>query len=87
MVALLLRDVLQQKTVRELLGMRSITHRLRRVHGTPEGYTACCCGEQGKGGGKQAWTWDLPLLGSKTGVSRILWVHSLLANLKHNSRN
>lgn len=29
----------------------------------------------------------LPLLGYKVGLPRVLWVHSLLVNLKHKSEN
>lgn len=50
---LLLQGVLQQKTIRELWGTRSITHRSRRVHGTHEGYTVSCC-VCGEGMGEQA---------------------------------
>ena len=37
--------------------------------------------------GKRGWTWDSAFIGIKGGVPRILWVHCLLTNLEHKSRN
>lgn len=64
-------------TIRDFEETRFITPKVWRVCGTlrsPEERRECGPGA-------------LPLLGSRGGVPRVSWVHSLLANLKHKSGN
>lgn len=54
------------------------TQRSWRAHHIPKGHTERPWVER-------VWNKALPLLGSEDRVSRVLWVHSLLVNLKHQS--
>ena len=69
-------------TVRELWEKRFTTHRSWRTHSTP-GATY-----RGRGGGREGVrTWGSAFIRVPGGVREVLWVHSLLVNLKHKSGN
>ena len=71
------------KSIRELSGTRFITHKSWRAQSTPKAT------EQGNGERERerVWTCGSAFIWVKGGMSRVSWVHFLLANLIHKSRN
>lgn len=82
LVGLMTAGCTSATTVRELWEKRFMTHRSWKTHSTP-GAT-----HRGWGGGREGVkTWGSAFIRVPGWACEVLWVHSLLANLKHKSGN